>query len=132
MEFGGYDIAKDVWDMLASQYARSDGAREYHLMVTLYQLRQDPGDHITAFHSRMRFLWDQLAASELVIRSVSDAKLVNTYRECTRLHQFLMGILDDFESVRSQLLNRSPLPTVNQAVNDLVREETRLKSHRAS
>ena len=101
-------------------------------MVTLYQLRQDLGDHITAFHSRMRFLWDQLAAFELVIRSVSDAKLVNTYRECTRLHQFLMGILDDFESVRSQLLNRSPLPIVNQAVNDLVREETRLKSHRFS
>jgi hypothetical protein len=43
-----------------------------------------------------------------------------------------MGILDDFESIRSQLLNRSPLPTVNQAVNDLVREETRLKSHRSS
>ena len=43
-----------------------------------------------------------------------------------------MGIPDDFESVRSQLLNRSPLPTVNQAVNDLVREETRLKSHRSS
>ena len=43
-----------------------------------------------------------------------------------------MGILDNFESVRSQLLNRSPLPTVNQVVNDLVREETRLKSHRSS
>ena len=34
MEFGGYDTAKDVWDMLASRYAGSDGAREYHLMVT--------------------------------------------------------------------------------------------------
>jgi hypothetical protein len=43
-----------------------------------------------------------------------------------------MGVLDDFESVRSQLLNRSPLPTINQTVNDLVREETRLKSHRSS
>jgi hypothetical protein len=43
-----------------------------------------------------------------------------------------MCILDDFKFVCSQLLNRSPLPTVNQAVNDLVREETRLKSHRSS
>jgi hypothetical protein len=64
----------------------------------------------------MRFLWDQLAASKPIIKSVSDAKLVSTHRERTRLHQFLMGVLDDFESVRSQLLNRSPLPTVNQAV----------------
>uniref|UniRef100_A0A2N9FIM9 Reverse transcriptase Ty1/copia-type domain-containing protein n=1 Tax=Fagus sylvatica TaxID=28930 RepID=A0A2N9FIM9_FAGSY len=62
MEFWGYDTAKDVWDMLASRYAGSDGAREHHLM----------------------------------------------------------------------LLNCSPLPTVNQVVNDLVREETRLKSHRPS
>ena len=30
------------------------------------------------------------------------------------------------------MLNRSPLPTVNQAVNELVRKETRLKSHRSS
>ena len=80
----------------------------------------------------MRFLWDQLTASEPVIKSVSDAKLVSTHRERLHLHQFLMGILDDFESVRSQLLNRSPLPTVNQAVNDLVHEETCLKSYRSS
>jgi hypothetical protein len=101
-------------------------------MVILYQLCQDPGERITAFHSRMRFLWDQLAASKPVIRFVSDAKLVSAHRERLRLHQFLMGILDDFKSVRSQLLNRSPLPTVNQAINDLVREETRLKSHCSS
>jgi hypothetical protein len=131
MEFGGYDIAKDVWDMLASRYAGLDGAQEHHLMITLYQLRQDLGERITAFHGRKRFLWDQLAA-EPVIRSVFDAKLVSTHQERLRLHQFLMGVLDDFESVRSQLLNRSPLPTVNQAVNDLVHEETRLKSHCSS
>ena len=70
-------------------------------MVTLYQLHQDPGERITTFHNRMRFLWDQLAASEPVIRSVSYAKLVIAHQECLRLHQFLMGILDDFESVRS-------------------------------
>ena len=87
--------------MLASRYAGSDSAREYHLMVTLYQLHQDPGKRITAFHSRMRFLWDQLDVSEPVIRSVFDAKLVSTHPERLRLHQFLMGILDDFESVRS-------------------------------
>ena len=129
MEFRRYDTTKDVWDMLTSRYAGSDGAREHHLMIILYQLRQDPGECITTFHSRVRFLWDQLAASKPVIRSVSDAKLVSTHREHLRLHQFLMGILDDFESVRSQLLNRSPLPTVNQAINDLIHEETRLKSH---
>ena len=132
MEFGGYDITKDVWDMLTSRYAGIDGVREHHIMVTLYQLHRDPGECITVFHSRMCFLWDQLASSELVIKTVSEAKLVSAHRECLRIHQFLMGIIDDFESVRSQLLNRTPLPTVNQAVNDLVHKENRLKSHRSS
>jgi hypothetical protein len=59
----------------------SDGAREHHVMVTLYQLRQDPGERITAFHSRMRFLWDQLAAFVPVLRSIFDAKLVSAHRE---------------------------------------------------
>uniref|UniRef100_A0A2N9JBG9 Reverse transcriptase Ty1/copia-type domain-containing protein n=1 Tax=Fagus sylvatica TaxID=28930 RepID=A0A2N9JBG9_FAGSY len=78
MEFGGYDTAKDVWEMLASRYARSDGAREHHLM-------------------------SQLATSEPVIRFVFDAKLVSAHREHLRLHQFLMGILDDFESIRTSV-----------------------------
>jgi hypothetical protein len=34
--------------MLASQYTGSDGAQEHHLMVTLYQLRQDPGELIAS------------------------------------------------------------------------------------
>uniref|UniRef100_A0A2N9GFC2 Reverse transcriptase Ty1/copia-type domain-containing protein n=1 Tax=Fagus sylvatica TaxID=28930 RepID=A0A2N9GFC2_FAGSY len=65
------------------------------------------GERITTFHSCMRFLWDQLAASEPVIRSVSDAKLVSTHRERTCLHQFLMGVLDDLESWVYKIKTRS-------------------------
>ena len=36
MEFRGYDTTKDVWDMFASRYSRSDGTQEHQLMVTLY------------------------------------------------------------------------------------------------
>ena len=42
--------------MLTSQYSGSGGAREYNLMIALYQLRQQPGESITTFHSCMRFL----------------------------------------------------------------------------
>jgi hypothetical protein len=52
----------------------------------------------------MRFLWDQLAASEPVIKTVSEAQLVNAHRVRQRLHQFFMGILNYFESVHSRLL----------------------------
>uniref|UniRef100_A0A2N9J5X0 GAG-pre-integrase domain-containing protein n=1 Tax=Fagus sylvatica TaxID=28930 RepID=A0A2N9J5X0_FAGSY len=63
MEFGGYDITKDIWDMLASRYAR------------------------------IRWL-----LLKLVIKTVSEAELVSAHRERLRIHQLLMGIIDDFES----------------------------------
>lgn len=52
-------------------------------------------------------------------------------RDQHRLYQFLMALRDDFEPVRGQLLHRSPLPTLDQAVCELVREETRLSTLRS-
>uniref|UniRef100_A0A2N9FV65 Reverse transcriptase Ty1/copia-type domain-containing protein n=1 Tax=Fagus sylvatica TaxID=28930 RepID=A0A2N9FV65_FAGSY len=89
MEFGGYDT-----------------------------LRQDLGERITTFHSRMRFLWDQLATSDPVIRSVSNAKLVSAHRERLHLHQFLMGILDDFESRSVALTASGSVPSSDAASFD--------------
>ena len=40
------------------------------------------------------------------------------------LHQFLMALRDDFELVCVQLLHRSPLPTLDTAIFELVRAET--------
>jgi hypothetical protein len=40
MEFRGYDTAKDVWNMLASQYAGSDGAREHYVMTRISILQR--------------------------------------------------------------------------------------------
>lgn len=42
--------------MLTSQYSGSGGAREYNLMIALYQLQQETGESITTFHNCMRFL----------------------------------------------------------------------------
>ena len=37
-----------------------------------------------------------------------------------------MSLHKDFEPIRGQLLNRSPTPTFDTAVNELVKEEARL------
>nr|CAD1817701.1 unnamed protein product [Ananas comosus var. bracteatus] len=55
----------------------------------------------------------------------SDAELYYQYREETRLVQLLMALQDDFESVRASILYRTPLPTVDAALSELIAEETR-------
>ena len=39
-----------------------------------------------------------------------------------------MGLRDEFESARSHILHKDPLPTVSQAIHKLVDDETRLQT----
>ena len=56
-EFGNNDIAKEVWDLLVTQYAGPSGARNFKLTRELYQIRQEPGKRITIYHSRLKSIW---------------------------------------------------------------------------
>ena len=49
----------------------------------------------------------------------------STYRDQQRLVQFLMALTSDFEPVRASLLHRKPLPTLQQAISELISKETR-------
>ena len=52
-----------------------------------------------------------------------DTQQYATIRDEFRLYEFLMSLHKDFEPIRGQLLNRSPTPSLDTAVNELVREE---------
>ena len=96
-EFDNIDIAKEVWDLLVTQYAGSSGARNFNLTREFYQIPQKPGERITVYHNRLKSIWDQLIASESVLSNSTDTKLVYVHREQGRLFQFLMGLRDGFE-----------------------------------
>ncbi|XP_062086978.1 uncharacterized protein LOC133793695 [Humulus lupulus] len=50
------------------------------------------------------------------------------HREEQRLVQFFMALRDDFEGLRGSILHRSPLPSVDSVVSELLADEIRLKS----
>ena len=126
--FGNIDIVKEVWDLLVTRYAEPSGARNFKLTRKLYQICQEPGKRITVYHSRLKSIWDQLIASEPVLSNSADTKLVYVHYEQGRLFQFLMGIRDEFELARSNILHQDTLPTVSQAIHKLVDNETRLQT----
>ena len=124
-EFSNIDIAKEVWDLLVTRYARPSGARSFKL-TKLYQIRQESSERITVYHNWLKSIWDQLIASEPVLSNSANTKLVYVHREQGRLFQFLMGLRDEFELARSHILHQDPLPTVSQAIHKLVDNETHL------
>ncbi|GFS37423.1 hypothetical protein Acr_00g0051930 [Actinidia rufa] len=89
-------------------------------------LRQEPGQSISAFLPQIYSIWDQLAPSEPKWLCAGDSTLFATYRDQQRLILFLVGLSDIYEPVRAFLLHRIPLPTLEQAISELLSEETRL------
>ena len=85
---------------------------------------------IQEFYNEMTSYWDQLALMEPAVLQTIDEYV--QYREKQRLVQFLMALRDQFEPLRGAILHRSPLPSVDGAVHELISEETRLKVHHIS
>ena len=83
---------------------------------------------VQEFYSAMtEDLWDELALIESNELKACGAYIA--HRETQRLVQFLMALCSDFEGLRGSILHRSPLPSVDLVVSEILTEETRLKSH---
>jgi hypothetical protein len=128
MTFGNLDNAKDVWDMLAQRYNTTDLAQRFQIVTKLHRMRQEPGQSITDFYSQITHLWNQLALCELEWRDKDDASDYIAFRDSLRLAEFLTAIRDEFEHTRASLLHRSPLPSLESALSELVSKETRFST----
>jgi len=82
---------------------------------------------IQEFYSAMTDLLDQLALTELAELKACGAYIER--REQQRLVQFLTALRSDFEGLRGSILYRSPLPSVNYVVSELLVEEIHLQSY---
>ena len=104
---------------------------KYQLVVELHQLRQEPGQSINDYYDQLRFIWDQIDLSDPTWACLKDAQQYASIRDEFCLYKFLMSLHKDFEPIRGQLLNRSPTPFLDTAVNELVKEEVRLATFQA-
>ncbi|RVW43499.1 hypothetical protein CK203_023379 [Vitis vinifera] len=78
--------------------------------------------------------WDMLTKRYSTTHGSMKYQLVvelHQLRDEFRLYEFLMSLHKDFEPIRGQLLNRSPAPSLDTTVNELVREEARLATLQA-
>ena len=51
------------------------------------------------------------------------------YRDRRKFMHFMMGLREDFEPTRASLLSRSPTPSLDAAVKELISEKNRRPTH---
>ena len=77
-------------------------------------------------------MWEQLSAADPPLVCSKDIELFVKYRDRRQFIQFMMGLREDFEPTRASLLSRSPTPSLDAAVNELISEENRQPTYHMS
>jgi hypothetical protein len=75
----------------------------------------------------MTDLWDQFVLTESAELKACGAYIES--REQQRLVQFLTTVHNDFEGLRGSIVHRSPLPSIDSVVSELLAEEIHLQSY---
>lgn len=114
-----HEIASDLWTHIQRRFLVRNGQRVQRLKAELANCRQK-GLAMEVYYGKLMQLWTSLA-------DYNQAKTmteVEKNREENKLHQFLMGLDETvYGSVKSALLSRDPLPTLDEAYNVLAQDE---------
>jgi hypothetical protein len=103
-QFGCYENAKDVWDLLSRHYTTAGLSHKYQLWGLLVNMKQTPRQPINEFLSSMQSIWDQMEQSTHIVKDPAHAAILATKRDQFHLIQFLMALTSEFEPIRAALL----------------------------
>ena len=68
-------------------------------------------------------MWEQLSAADPPLVCSKDIELFVKYQDRRKFMHFMMGLREDFEPTRASLLSRSPTPSFDATVKELISEE---------
>ncbi|GJV12995.1 hypothetical protein Tco_1354536 [Tanacetum coccineum] len=109
-------------------YDKVNGSETFNLHHQINSLKQNGTPDSDYYHTLngLRRLFD--AITKLPACSCDAQKVFKTHTNLIKLMQFLMGLDDIYQPIRSSLLTKEPLPDVKTAFSLISREE----SHRGS
>ena len=117
-----YNTAAKMWAYLKKIYSQNNTARRFQLEHDIANFQQESLS-ISDFYSSFMNLWADY--TDIVYENLSTEGLtsVQSVHETTKRDQFLMKLRSDFECIRSNLMNRAPVPSLDACLNELLREE---------
>jgi len=117
-----YKTAATMLNYLNKIYNQDNTARRFQLEYEMTNFTQGSLS-IEEYFSGFQNLWANY--SDIVYPNVPAAALsvVQAVHETSKRDQFLMKLRSDFETVRSNLMNRHPVPSLDACLSELLREE---------
>ncbi|GJY80795.1 hypothetical protein Tco_0493546 [Tanacetum coccineum] len=118
------DNAANVWNELKETYDRVDGLIVFNLLQIINTFKQG-GLHVSAYYHKLNSLWREFDILTKLQDCTCEARTELTdHGKLLKLMQFLMGLDDIYQPIRSSLLTREILPEVKDAFVIVLREES--------
>ncbi|XP_075101989.1 uncharacterized protein LOC142177399 [Nicotiana tabacum] len=115
--------ARKVWEDLKERFDKVNTSRVYQLQKTIATITQ--GTHsVSVYFSKLKYLWDEF---DSIVPPPCDCAISMNFIEFMqkqKVLKFLMGLNDNYEQARSQILMTSPTPSFNKAYAMLVERES--------
>jgi len=107
-----YKTATTMWNYLKKVYNQNNAARRFQLEHDITLFKQDSLS-ISEFYSQFMNLWaeyTEIVYADLTSKGLSYVQFVH---ETTKRDQFLMKLRSEFEGIRSNLMHRNPVPSLD-------------------
>ncbi|KAK2998154.1 hypothetical protein RJ639_026159 [Escallonia herrerae] len=114
--------AYQVWEDFKDQFSQKNAPAIYQIQKSLASFSQGTMT-VSTYFTKLKGLWDELHTYR-ALPTCNQMKAHDEQREEDRLMQFLMGLDDTYNIVRTNILMMSPLPNVRQAYSLVIQEET--------
>ncbi|XP_070036038.1 uncharacterized protein [Nicotiana tomentosiformis] len=116
--------AKKVWDEFKERFDKDNLTRIYQLWAEIASIKQGT-ESVTSYFSKMKDLWDELdILAPLPSCDFEESRPYMEHLVRQKLMQFLMGLKESYSQVRSNILQRRTVLSVNQAYAVAVQEES--------
>ncbi|GKU92898.1 hypothetical protein SLEP1_g6561 [Rubroshorea leprosula] len=117
------DTAREIWIDLKERFSQGNAPRIHELKRALAVTYQE-NLSVAAYYTKLKAIWDELYSySPIPDCTCGAVKDFLKAREEEKVHQFILGLNDNFSSVRSHILRTEPLPNISKAYALVTREE---------
>ncbi|XP_024178841.1 uncharacterized protein LOC112184844 [Rosa chinensis] len=103
--------ARGMWLELQERFSHTNTVQLFHIKNAIHDCEQGTNS-VTSFFTKLNGLWDEKdALYAFPPCSCNTATEVKTYMETQKTVKFLMGLSDNYATIRSNIIGMDPLPS---------------------
>nr|GMD32850.1 Integrase, catalytic core [Ipomoea batatas] len=120
--------ARDIWRDLEERFGKESAPRAFEIRRAVTLLRQDKAT-VSTYYTKLKSLWDEMNCTAPLPMCNCQGCKCNLSKKYAELHEkeqlydFLMGLDEEFNTVKSQILSTRPIPSLGVAYHMVSEDE---------